>query len=555
MARRNAPHNDHSYRDAVGGIVPGYGGHRPEAVNVHGESAFGNVPVGTLTPGQGWSVDRRDTTAFQTVGAEYKHRSMDKAEVFREVVGGVKSGYHGHVPGAQNHIGSAHVGGVPLHDFRGPELDRPQYHPRDPRWQTESSRQGPRGQIGGNDVHLDLRSATSPGISGTAPPLTPPPLAHRTPPASQRHAGLPESYTGPTPRGGQPPRNALPPGSELPTVGYAGHRKGERELADESIRGHVEAYNGSRPDSLRGPAYADLSASPPAGRRDRPTVVGSRSASPPAHSQHQYQQAMARAQSPPPSRQQTPPHTPKAAYVYSPPTPGGSGSGRSGGGGGGGGGGNRTPPASRRYLALAESQTQDYHAHQHGAKAMDRSTPRHLTAQPQPVGQRPGQREAFIASSRQQQSMAQGQGYSPPPSVPTSSRRGTPRAVEGNWHTPSWDHLRSTPQDEIYRSNVGGVKLGYSGHIPDRSGNVGSSNYGNSLEHVAQRDHGTRIHYEPAQADHMISGKASASAVGYAGHAPTNRDAVGTSYWQAAAGGAEPRFAGRSQDMRDLLSA
>lgn len=89
MARRNAPHNDHSYRDAVGGIIPGYGGHRPEAVNVHGESAFGNVPAeleGHRAPGQGWSVDRRDTTAFQTYGAEYKNHGMDKAEAFREVL-------------------------------------------------------------------------------------------------------------------------------------------------------------------------------------------------------------------------------------------------------------------------------------------------------------------------------------------------------------------------------------------------------------------------------------------------------------------------------------
>jgi len=547
MARRNAPHNDHSYRDAVGGIVPGYAGHRPEAVNVHGESAVGNVP-GTLeanrAPGQGWSVDHRDTTAFQTLGAEYKYRSMDKAEAFRETVGGVKSGYHGHVPGAQNHVGSAHVGGVPLHDFHGPELDRPQYHPRDPRWQTESSRQGPRGQVGGNDVHLDLRAASMPRGSGLTPPATPAPLAHRTnrtgqtPPASQQR-GSPNGYAGPTPRGGQPPRNAQPPDQSLPIVGYAGHRMGERDLTDQSVRGQVEAYNGSRPDSMRGPSYAELSSpmTPPAGRRDRPAIVGTRS--PPAQAQQRFEHDMSRGQASP---QRTPPQSPKASpsYIYSPPTPT-SNSGRGGGG----------KHQSRQYLALAESQSHDYHANQHGVKGMDRSTPRHVTEQEQPAGPRPGQRQAFMAASRQQQAQQQAQ-----LSTPSASQRSTPRSSSpSHWQPPSWDQLRSTPQEQVYRSSVGGVKLGYSGHIPDRSGNVGSSNYGNSLDHIAQRDHGTRMFYEPSQPDHMISGKASSSAVGYAGHAPTNRDAVGTSYWQAAGGGAEPRFAGRSQDMRDLLTA
>ena len=49
--------------------------------------------------------------------------------------------------------------------------------------------------------------------------------------------------------------------------------------------------------------------------------------------------------------------------------------------------------------------------------------------------------------------------------------------------------------------------------------------------------------------------QASSSAVGYAGHHPTKQESVGVSYWQAAAGGAEPRFAQGSHDMRDLLSA
>ena len=433
------------------------------------------------------------------------------------------------------------MGGVPLHDFQGPEPDRPQYHPRDPRWQTESSRQGPRGQVGGADVHLDLRGASITRGSGVTPPATPGPVAHRTmrtgptPPASQRRSPCDSYATAAAPRGGAPPRNAQPPDPNLPIVGYAGHRKGERDFTDETVRSQVEAYNGSRPASMRGPAYGELAEwplTPPAGGKQRPAIVGTRS--PPAQSQQHFQQEMARAQQQSPQR--TPPQSPKATYIFSPPTPAAA---RSSGGGG------------KQYLALAESQSHDYHAHQHGVKGMDRSTPRQVTAQNQPPLQRPGQRGAFAAASRQQQQQMQQQ-------MQQASNRSTPRSSPDapHWQPPSWDQLRSTPQEEVYRNSVGGVKLGYSGHIPDRTSNVGSSNYGNSLGgNTSQRDHGTRIVYEPAQPDHMISGKASSSAVGYAGHAPTNRDAVGTSYWQAAAGGAEPRFAGRSRDMRDLLSA
>lgn len=510
MARRNAPHNDHSYREVVGGIIPGYAGHRPGAEAIHGESAVGGVP-GTLqeshAPGQGWSVDRRDTTYFKELGADYKHHSLDKAEAFRQVVGGVKSGYHGHVPGAQNHIGSAHVGGVPLHDFT-PTASRPQYYPGDPRWQTESSRQGPRGQVVyGDSLHLELPASGAGNGTGYTPPTTPPAVAHRTmrgptPPPSQRRGGggggSPNGYAGPTPRGGQPPRRAMPPDQKMPAVGYAGHRMGERELTDESVRHQVEAYNNSGM-GFRGPpagalAGANKSTSsavtPPPSNRTRPAIVGEQTVSP-QQMQQVFNGQMRAAQ------------------------PAGA----------------RTPP--KQYLALSSVEPTD------------------VDPFPSPAGAaRPGHRQAFMQASRQQQAQHQAQQL-----TPSHSQRSTPRS-EQVWQPPSWDQRRSTPQDEIYRNNVGGVKLGYSGHIPSREHNVGASNYGASnFDHISQRDHGTRMYSDAVQPNHMITGKASASAVGYQGHHPTNQQTVGTSYWQAAAGGAEPRFARRSGDMRDLLSA
>ena len=38
-------HRHHAFVDSVGGILPGYGGHRPGAILTSGESAFGGVPL------------------------------------------------------------------------------------------------------------------------------------------------------------------------------------------------------------------------------------------------------------------------------------------------------------------------------------------------------------------------------------------------------------------------------------------------------------------------------------------------------------------------------
>ena len=107
---------------------------------------------------------------------------------------------------------------------------------------------------------------------------------------------------------------------------------------------------------------------------------------------------------------------------------------------------------------------------------------------------------------------------------------------------------------DVFRSHVGGVKLGYSGHIPSREENVGSSNFGNSNWHeplrpTGQRDHGTRTLSEFVTPDKSPSRKAANSAVGYNGHLPTHQEAHGQSYWRSEGG---PLGAARSAGMSTL---
>lgn len=172
-------------------------------------------------------------------------------------------GYAGHMPGAQNHFGSASAGEVPLSDFRAaagmPAQQKSMYA-------TEASRQGPRGQLA--DTHLTL----SPGHGVRDGPATPHvgPAAHRTmregpTPRSYResHPHAAAGFADNVPRGGMPPREAQRPASNSPTVGYAGHVRGERELTDRSVRGQVEAYNRSGADGYRGTAMPPYYNTPP----------------------------------------------------------------------------------------------------------------------------------------------------------------------------------------------------------------------------------------------------------------------------------------------------
>lgn len=114
----HAPHVPH--QQSVGGTLPGYAGHRPLAVQTHGETAWGGVPhhMDEAVPGQGLSLPR--TTAFEEIGQPYKPHTNNRTETFREAVGGIKVGYGGHVPGEKNHFGSNHQG----------KLARVEYEPR-----------------------------------------------------------------------------------------------------------------------------------------------------------------------------------------------------------------------------------------------------------------------------------------------------------------------------------------------------------------------------------------------------------------------------------------
>ena len=67
-----------------------------------------------IFPGQGTALPR--TTQFEEVGVEFKPHEQSRSERFRGQVSGIKVGYGGHVPGAQNHFGSNHQGQVPLRD-------------------------------------------------------------------------------------------------------------------------------------------------------------------------------------------------------------------------------------------------------------------------------------------------------------------------------------------------------------------------------------------------------------------------------------------------------
>ena len=112
----HAPHVPH--QSAVGGTLPGYAGHRPAAMNTHGESAWGGVPQRIddhAVPGQGMALPR--TTAFEEVGQGFKPHEHNRTEQFRSAVGGIKVGYGGHVPGEKNHFGSNHQGQLPRVEY------------------------------------------------------------------------------------------------------------------------------------------------------------------------------------------------------------------------------------------------------------------------------------------------------------------------------------------------------------------------------------------------------------------------------------------------------
>jgi len=114
----------YSFRESVGGVVPGYAGHRPGARDVHHKAAFGGVPTfndprARSPPGQGAHLHNRRTTCFHEYGVGWKAPEDAPNADFREAVGGVLAGYTGFVPGARTHYGTSHVGGLAVVGPRG----------------------------------------------------------------------------------------------------------------------------------------------------------------------------------------------------------------------------------------------------------------------------------------------------------------------------------------------------------------------------------------------------------------------------------------------------
>jgi len=107
------------------------------------------------------------------------------------------------------------------------------------------------------------------------------------------------------------------------------------------------------------------------------------------------------------------------------------------------------------------------------------------------------------ASSPPYRAAAQSQRATPPPSPFDTAAPSGPHSAAATRHVsaserPSFE--KATPVNDAYRYHTGGIKLGYSGHVPNRDHHVGSSHIGGSMvtEHRdthsplaprSQRDH------------------------------------------------------------------
>ena len=104
----------------VGGVMPGYGGHRPGSREVVSKPSVGGVPFKMSpdqVPGQGKQLCNKPTTSWMAFvrGGNGEHIQQDAPTVtdqFKLAIGGVKYGYSGHIPAARQQFGSSHQGGV-----------------------------------------------------------------------------------------------------------------------------------------------------------------------------------------------------------------------------------------------------------------------------------------------------------------------------------------------------------------------------------------------------------------------------------------------------------
>ena len=411
-------------------------------------------------------------------------------------------GYSGHLPSAQDHHGSSHVGGVPLFSDRqrqqpatGQRSQRPQslagifandppppppppppphrqlhlehlqppppppsqlqqHQPRQPIGHPVSA---PRSPLSHNDWNGTVitgggrRSDEWPHNRGASvgEPTYATETAARfyTPPPSQPQT--PKAFAKPSQRGGT--------GRDIP--GYGGHRQGARDLTDREIGGNIDAFGGREPSPSQ---------------RERPTIVGTRMLSP----------------STPPTSSGRGKYRPAAYLTLSP----------------------SSPPRLGSAGSLSRQPQQHDPWQRQPSPPEPQRTPTRPRAPPSDAGSEALWEEAMHGGAR-----------------------------------PSFE--RATPQHESYRYVVGGIKAGYSGHVPARQHHVGSAAIGGSITAgddrvpASQRDHsGTRLRHERVAPRKELSQKAAESTVGYRGTLPGERDSLGGSYWGAWAAGVEPEL-------------
>jgi len=94
-----------SYRAQVNGIVPGYKGFVPGAINKCGGSHFGGVTGVDRTTGQNTIAAKVDEDG-DYYGLNQKGHGRDHKE--KTTAGAVKAGYAGHLPGARDTWGITH---------------------------------------------------------------------------------------------------------------------------------------------------------------------------------------------------------------------------------------------------------------------------------------------------------------------------------------------------------------------------------------------------------------------------------------------------------------
>jgi len=93
-----------SYRKQVNGILPGYKGFVPGAIDKHGGSHYGGL-LGVGKDGLQTSAAKLDADG-DYYGLEQKGHGRDHKESM--TAGGIKSGYAGHLPGARDTWGMTH---------------------------------------------------------------------------------------------------------------------------------------------------------------------------------------------------------------------------------------------------------------------------------------------------------------------------------------------------------------------------------------------------------------------------------------------------------------